>query len=56
VPLYSFLKSAQPGEGDSADIVWNFEKFLVDADGNAVKRYSPQTTPEEIATDLDHFR
>jgi len=55
-PLYSFLKSAQPGEGDSADIVWNFEKFLVDADGNAVKRYSPQTTPEEIATDLDHFR
>jgi len=56
VPLYSFLKSAQPGEGDSADIVWNFEKFLVDAGGNAVKRYSPQTTPEEIATDLDHFR
>jgi len=55
-PLYSFLKSAQPGEGDSADIVWNFEKFLVDAGGNAVKRYSPQTTPEEIATDLDHFR
>ncbi len=55
-PLYSFLKSAQPGEGDSADIVWNFEKFLVDAGGNVVKRYSPQTTPEEIATDLDHFR
>jgi glutathione peroxidase len=50
------LKEAQPGDGDSADITWNFEKFLVDNAGNVIKRYAPQTTPEEIATDLDQFR
>ena len=34
------------------DIVWNFTKFLVDKDGNAVKRYSPITNPSEIEKDL----
>lgn len=47
--LYSVLKAAQPGEGDSADIVWNFEKFLVDKQGNVVKRFAPITTPEAVA-------
>ena len=28
-PLYSMLKAQQAGDGDSADIGWNFEKFLV---------------------------
>jgi glutathione peroxidase len=55
-PLYQLLKEAQPGDGDSADITWNFEKFLVDNAGNVIRRYAPQTTPEEIATDLDQFR
>ena len=48
-PLYRLLKDAQPGEGDSADITWNFEKFLVDRDGNVVRRFAPPTTPEEVA-------
>jgi glutathione peroxidase len=47
--LYTWLKSAP---NDSADITWNFEKFLVDRAGNVVKRYPPQTTPEQIAEDL----
>ena len=34
------------------DIVWNFTKFLVDKYGNAVKRYSPITNPNEIEKDL----
>ena len=51
-PLYTFLKAERPGEGDSPDIAWNFTKFLVDAQGNVVKRYEPQTTPEDIAADL----
>ena len=55
-PLYQLLKEAQPGDGDSADITWNFEKFLVDKAGNVIKRYATSTTPEEIATDLDQFR
>lgn len=34
------------------DIVWNFTKFLVDKDGNAVKRYGPTFDPNEIEKDL----
>jgi glutathione peroxidase len=55
-PLYAWLREQQPGEGDTSDIVWNFEKFLVDGDGNAVARFGPQTTPEQIAEALDTYR
>lgn len=44
--LYTWLKSQA---GDGADISWNFEKFLLDREGNVVERYSPMTTPEDIA-------
>jgi len=47
--LYTWLKSQQ---GEGADITWNFEKFLVDRDGNVVKRYAPQVTPEQITEDI----
>lgn len=47
--LYRMLKAAQPGEGDSPDITWNFEKFLVDKSGTVVKRFAPPTTPEDVA-------
>jgi glutathione peroxidase len=55
-PLYTFLKGQQPGEGETSDITWNFEKFLVDKSGNVVKRYAPPTSPEEVAADLDGLR
>jgi glutathione peroxidase len=32
--------------GDGGDIQWNFEKFLVDADGAVVARFDPGTQPE----------
>ncbi len=47
--LYRFLKAAQPGDGETSDIAWNFEKFLIDGDGNVTHRFSPTVTPEEIA-------
>ncbi len=34
------------------DIVWNFTKFLVDKNGNAVKRYNPTFNPADIENDL----
>lgn len=34
------------------DIVWNFTKFLVDKDGNAVRRYDPTFDPKNIEKDL----
>jgi glutathione peroxidase len=54
--LYRILKEAQPGEGDSSDITWNFEKFLVDKSGNVVRRFAPPTTPEEVAAVIPEYR
>ncbi|MBR3257093.1 glutathione peroxidase [Candidatus Saccharibacteria bacterium] len=34
------------------DIVWNFTKFLVDKDGNAIRRYDPTFDPAKIEGDL----
>ena len=54
--LYRMLKEAQPGDGDSADITWNFEKFLVDKSGNVVRRFPPQTSPEDVAAVIPEYR
>ena len=54
-PLYKWLKDAQPGDGDTADVTWNFEKFLVDRSGEVVARWAPMTTPEEIGAELGNW-
>ena len=36
-----------------SDIAWNFEKFLVDGEGNFVKRYSRYYDTNKIADDID---
>ena len=43
-PLYSELIRTPPG----GDIQWNFEKFLVDREGN-VTRFAPTVTPSDPA-------
>ena len=53
--LYKWLKSEQPGDGDSADITWNFEKFLIDRSGSAVARWSPLGTPEDVGSELTQY-
>ena len=50
--LYDWLKSEQPGEAETSDIAWNFEKFLVNSAGDVVARFSPMVTPEEVAEQL----
>ena len=47
-PIYAELKKTADAEGHAGDIRWNFEKFLVSADG-AVQRFSPQVEPEDPA-------
>ncbi len=34
------------------DIEWNFTKFLIDRDGNIVKRFHPTATPEAIDSEI----
>ncbi len=53
--LYTLLKQAQPGDGESPAIVWNFEKFLVDKQGNVVRRFPPITTPEAVADVIPEY-
>ena len=52
-PIYQHLKSEAPGLLGSETIKWNFTKFLVDRSGKVVKRYAPQTKPEDIARDIE---
>ncbi|MFC4354701.1 glutathione peroxidase [Chryseomicrobium palamuruense] len=50
-PLFKHLVSEKKGL-ISEGIKWNFTKFLVDREGNVVKRYAPQTSPAKIEEDL----
>ncbi len=50
--LYEWLKSAAPADDGSTDIAWNFTKFLVARDGTVIRRFAPQTSPEDIGREL----
>ena len=50
-PLYTFLKK-EKGSLLGRNIKWNFTKFLVDREGNVVKRYEPTTAPKNIEKDI----
>ena len=43
--LYTELTSVADATGDAGDVQWNFEKFLVGADGS-VTRFRPTVDPE----------
>ena len=49
--LYKFLKK-EKGSLLGSSIKWNFTKFLIDREGNVVKRYAPTDTPESIESDI----
>ena len=46
-PLYAELTATPNEEGEAGDIAWNFEKFLIAADGTVVARFSPRVEPED---------
>ena len=47
-PLYDALTATLDEQGRAA-VQWNFEKFLVAADGTVVARFSPSVAPEDPA-------
>lgn len=53
-PLFQYLVSEKKGLL-TEDIKWNFTKFLVDPDGQVVKRYAPQSSPKKIESDLNRY-
>jgi glutathione peroxidase len=54
-PLYQYLKSERAGFLGTEAIKWNFTKFLIDREGNVVKRFAPTTTPEKLADDIEQL-
>jgi len=44
--IYDELTSVTDASGESGDIQWNFEKFLVRPDGTVAARFRPRTTPD----------
>lgn len=47
-PIFTWLKERAPGVMGLKRVKWNFEKFLVSADGNVVTRWSTVTKPESL--------
>ena len=45
-PLYRTLTATADEAGEAGDVQWNFEKFLVSADGRPVARFRPTVEPE----------
>ncbi|MFF0447344.1 glutathione peroxidase [Streptomyces sp. NPDC004609] len=45
-PLYAELTKTADEDGTAGDVQWNFEKFLIGADGEVAARIRPRTEPE----------
>lgn len=52
-PLYQHLKQAAKGILGTQKIKWNFTKFLVNKQGEVIKRYASTTKPAAIAADIE---
>ncbi|HEY0924902.1 glutathione peroxidase [Rheinheimera pacifica] len=52
-PLFEHLKDSARGLMKTRAIKWNFTKFLVNKDGDVVKRYAPRTKPASIAQSIE---
>jgi glutathione peroxidase len=51
--LYDYLKEEAPGLMGSKAIKWNFTKFLVDSQGDVIKRFAPRDKPEDIKSSIE---
>ena len=44
--VYGVLTETPDADGSAGDIQWNFEKFVVGADGRVLGRFRPRTAPD----------
>ena len=52
-PLFDWMKGEAKGFMGTSAIKWNFTKFLIDREGNVVKRYGSTDAPKAIAKDIE---
>jgi glutathione peroxidase len=50
-PLFTYLKKEKGGMLGS-NIKWNFTKFLINKNGEVIKRFAPTDTPDRIESDI----
>ncbi|WP_066187534.1 glutathione peroxidase [Gracilibacillus timonensis] len=50
-PLFQHLTKEAPGI-ISDQVKWNFTKFLIDEEGQVIKRYAPKTEPKDMEKDI----
>jgi glutathione peroxidase len=50
--LYSFLEEHSPEYLVGDSIKWNFTKFLIDREGNVIKRFEPDVEPMDMVDDI----
>jgi glutathione peroxidase len=48
-PLYAELTKTEDANGKAGGVKWNFEKFLINRDGEVVGRFRSKTTPDDPA-------
>lgn len=53
-PLYRFLKEKASGSFGK-NIKWNFTKFLINKNGEVVKRFAPNVDPLKIEKDIEEL-
>ena len=47
-PIYKYLTEKAPGVMGSKAVKWNFTKFLIDRNGDVIKRFAPSTKMSEV--------
>lgn len=51
-PIYKYLTQSKKGfMGD--EIKWNFTKFLIDREGNVIKRFASAVKPEKLVKHIE---
>jgi glutathione peroxidase len=53
-PLFKYLRKKAPGFFTNR-IKWNFTKFLINSEGEVVKRYKPTVMPAEMENDIQNL-
>ena len=52
-PLFTYITEQAPGILGMKAVKWNFTKFLIGRDGKVIKRFAPQTKPEDVEKEIE---